>query len=176
MAPRSGILLNNHMGDFSGDSTWRNSVKPLHRPASNMAATIVRKDGKPILVIGSPGGPRIAPTVAQVITAVLDGWLPINEAIKAPRFFSKGNTLVVETRMPEETIKGLRAKGWKIEMNGSASAYFGGVHAILIDRPPTFSRSSGSTARRRTGRVVVLTDHPETSPATRFQSSRAAPA
>src|SRR4030065_439025 len=73
MAPNAGILLNNHMGDFSGDSTKKNSVMSLHRPVSNMAATIVRKDGKPVLVIGSPGGPRIASTVAQVIVAVLDG-------------------------------------------------------------------------------------------------------
>jgi len=134
MAPRSGILLNNHMGDFSGDSTRKNSVKPLHRPPSNMAATIVRRGGKRVLVIGSPGGARIAPTLAQVITAVLDGRLSLENAIKAPRFFPKGNTLVLETRMPAETVEGLRTRGWTIEMNGSASPYFGGVHAILIDQ------------------------------------------
>jgi len=133
MAPRSGILLNNHMGDFAGDSTRKNSVQPLHRPTSNMAATIVRKDGKPVLVIGSPGGPRIARTVAQVLTAVLDGRASLEHAIKAPRFFPKKATLVLETRMPAETISGLRAKGWNIEMNGSVNSYFGGVHAILID-------------------------------------------
>ncbi|MBP1658510.1 MAG: ggt [Bacteroidetes bacterium] len=133
MAPRSGILLNNHMGDFSGDSTRKNSVKPFHRPASNMAATIVRKGGKPVLVIGSPGGPRIAPAVAHVITAVLDGQLSLENAIKAPRFFPRGNTLVLETRMPAGTVEGLRARGWKIEMNGSTNAFFGGVHAIQID-------------------------------------------
>jgi len=149
MAPRSGILLNNHMADFSGDSTRKNSVKPLHRPTSNMAATIVRKDGKPVLVIGSPGGPRIAPTVAQVMTAVLDGWLSIDEAIKAPRFFPRGNTLVVETRMPGEIIRGLRAKGWMIEMNGSVSSFFGGVHAILIDR--TTRTLTGAADPRRDG-------------------------
>jgi gamma-glutamyltranspeptidase/glutathione hydrolase len=149
MAPRSGIMLNNHLGDFSADSTQRNSVKPFHRPASNMAATIVRKDGKPVLVIGSPGGPRIAPTVAQVITAVLDGWLSIEDAIKAPRFFPKGNTLVLETRMPAETVQGLRERGWGIEINGSTSSYFGGVHAILID--PVTRGLTGAADPRRDG-------------------------
>jgi gamma-glutamyltranspeptidase/glutathione hydrolase len=149
MAPRSGIMLNNHLGDFSADSTQRNSVKPFHRPASNMAATIVRKDGKPVLVIGSPGGPHIAPTVAQVITAVLDGWLSIEDAIKAPRFFPKGNTLVLETRMPAETVQGLRERGWGIEINGSTSSYFGGVHAILID--PVTRGLTGAADPRRDG-------------------------
>lgn len=149
MAPRSGILLNNHMGDFSGDSTHKNSIRPFHRPASNMAATIVRKNGKPVLVIGSPGGPRIAPTVAQVITAVLDGRLSIEDAIKAPRFFPVNATLVLETRMPPGTIAGLRTRGWKIDTNGSLNSYFGGVHAILVD--PVNRSLTGSADPRRDG-------------------------
>jgi gamma-glutamyltranspeptidase/glutathione hydrolase len=149
MAPRSGILLNNHMGDFAGDSTRKNSVQPSHRPTSNMAATIVRKDGKPVLVIGSPGGPRIAPTVAQVLTAVLDGRLPLQDAIKAPRFFPNKARLIVETRMPGETISGLREKGWDIELNGSVNSYFGGVHAILID--PDTRVLTGAADPRRDG-------------------------
>jgi gamma-glutamyltranspeptidase/glutathione hydrolase len=149
MAPRSGILLNNHMGDFSGDSTRKNSIRPFHRPASNMAATIVLKNSKPVLVIGSPGGPRIAPTVAQVITAVLDGRVSIEDAIKAPRFFPVNATLVLETRMPPGTIALLRARGWTIEMNGSVNSYFGGVHAILVDQ---VSRSlTGAADPRRDG-------------------------
>jgi gamma-glutamyltranspeptidase/glutathione hydrolase len=147
MAPRSGILLNNHLGDFSADSTRRNSVFPFHRPASNMAATIVRKDGRPILVIGSPGGPRIAPTVAQVIIAVLDGHLSISDAIKAPRFFPHGSTLVVESRMPAETLDALRGRGWSIAVNGSLNNYFGGVHAIAIE-PATHSMTGAADPRR----------------------------
>ena len=152
MAPRSGILLNNHMGDFSGDATRKNSVKPFHRPASNMAATIVRKEGKPVLVIGSPGGSRIAPTVAQVITAILDRRLGFEDAIKAPRFFPRGNTLILETRMPAGTVEGLRSRGWTIEMNGSASNYFGGVHAVLIDRAT--GALTGAADPRRDGAPV----------------------
>jgi gamma-glutamyltranspeptidase/glutathione hydrolase len=152
MAPASGILLNNHMGDFSGDSTRNNSIKPLHRPVSNMAATIVRKDGKPVLVIGSPGGPRIASTVAQVILAVLDGRLRLDEAIKAPRFFPLNSTLMVETRMPQSTLDGLEKLGWKIELNGSINNYFGGVHAVQID--PQTHRLFGAADPRRDGAPV----------------------
>jgi pimeloyl-ACP methyl ester carboxylesterase len=149
MAPRSGILLNNHLGDFSADSSRRNSVRPFQRPASNMAATIVRKHGKPVLVIGSPGGPRIAPTMAQVLTAVLDGRLPLEAALKAPRFFPQGSTLVIESRLPASSVDGLREKGWKIAVNGSLNNYFGGVHAVAIDSATR--RLTGCADPRRDG-------------------------
>ena len=152
MAPNSGILLNNHMGDFSGDSTRKNSVTSLHRPVSNMAATIVRKDGKPVLVIGSPGGPRIAPTVAQVIIAVLDGRVSLDEAIKAPRFFPLNSSLVVETRMPKSTLDGLEKLGWKIQLSESVNNYFGGVHAVQIDAKN--HRFFGAADPRRDGAPV----------------------
>jgi gamma-glutamyltranspeptidase/glutathione hydrolase len=152
MAQNSGVMLNNHMGDFSGDSTRRNSVKPFHRPPSNMAATIVRKDGKPVLVIGSPGGPRIAPTVAQVLIAVLDGRLRLDGAIKAPRFFPLNSTLMMETRMPQSTIDGLEKLGWTIRLNESLNNYFGGVHAVQID--PVTRRLFGAADPRRDGAPV----------------------
>jgi len=149
MAPHAGIMLNNHMADFSGDSTRKNSVMPYHRPVSNMAATIVRKNGKPILVIGSPGGPRIAPTVAQVLIAVLDGRLGLDEAIKAPRFFPANSTLMVESRLPQSTLDGLEKLGWTIQLNGSVNNYFGGVHAVQID--PVTHRLFGAADPRRDG-------------------------
>ncbi|MBF8294946.1 MAG: Gamma-glutamyltransferase [Bacteroidetes bacterium] len=152
MAPNSGILLNNHMADFSGDSTRKNSVTPFHRPVSNMAATIVRKDGKPVLVIGSPGGPRIAPTVAQVLIAVLDGKASLDDAIKAPRFFPLNSTLSVETRLPQPTIDQLQKLGWTIQLNGDLNNYFGGVHAVQID--PTTHRLLGAADPRRDGAPV----------------------
>jgi gamma-glutamyltranspeptidase/glutathione hydrolase len=152
MAPNSGVLLNNHMGDFSGDSTRKNSVTPFHRPVSNMAATIVRKDGRPVLVIGSPGGPRIAPTIAQVLIAVLDGRLRLDEAIKAPRFFPLNSTLMVETRMPQSTIDSLEKLGWTIRLNESLNNYFGGVHAVQID--PATHRLFGAADPRRDGSPV----------------------
>jgi gamma-glutamyltranspeptidase / glutathione hydrolase len=149
MVPEMGLLLNNHMGDFASDTLSRRGIYPLHRPPSNMAATIVRKDGKPILVIGSPGGPRIVPALAEVMIALLDFGKPLNEALDAPRFFPVGRTLVVETRIPKTTLDDLGKKGWKIYLNGAANNYFGGVNAIQID--PSTHQMTGCSDPRRDG-------------------------
>ena len=133
MVPEMGVLLNNHMADFSTDANGAKAMAPLRRPPSNMAPTIVRKDGKPVLIIGSPGGARIAPTLAQVLIAILDFGIPLHEALNAPRFFPAGKTLVVETRIADSTLAALKAKGWKPYPYGTINAYFGGVHAIQFD-------------------------------------------
>jgi gamma-glutamyltranspeptidase/glutathione hydrolase len=133
MVPELGVLLNNHMADFSNDSTGTKAMAPLHRPPSNMAATIVRKNGKPVLIIGTPGGARIAPTLAQVLIDILDFDLPLHEALNAPRFFPVGKTLVVESRISQPALDSLAAKGWKLHPLGSINNYFGGVHAVEFD-------------------------------------------
>lgn len=91
----AGFLLNNEMGDFNPIpgrtdtkgliGTDPNLVAPEKRMLSSMTPTIVAKDGKPILVIGSPGGRTIINTVFQVIVNVLDHEMNIARAIEAPR-------------------------------------------------------------------------------------------
>lgn len=91
----AGFLLNNEMGDFNPipgytDSkgligTKPNLAAPEKRMLSSMTPTIVAKDGKPLLVIGSPGGRTIINTVFQVIVNVIDHEMDIARAIEAPR-------------------------------------------------------------------------------------------
>ena len=91
----AGFLLNNEMGDFNpipGVTTSRgmigtkpNLVAPEKRMLSSMSPTIVAKDGKPILIIGSPGGRTIINTTLQVILNVIDHEMTVAEAIEAPR-------------------------------------------------------------------------------------------
>ncbi|MFZ5432573.1 MAG: gamma-glutamyltransferase [Calditrichota bacterium] len=147
MVPELGLLLNNHMADFSSDSVSRTAMAPFHRPPSNMAATIVRKDGQPILVIGSPGGARIASVIAQVLVDVLDFGMPLDEALNAPRFHPARKVLVVETRIPQSTLDELTARGWRVYPYGSVNNYFGGVHAIQIDQPTGELRGAADPRR-----------------------------
>ena len=91
----AGFLLNNEMGDFNPipgytDSsgligTIPNLVEPQKRMVSSMTPTIVAKDGKPVMVIGSPGGRTIINTVLQVIVNVIDHEMDIARAIESPR-------------------------------------------------------------------------------------------
>lgn len=91
----AGFLLNNEMGDFNpvpGETNRRgrigtkpNLVAPEKRMLSSMSPTIVAKDGKPVLVIGSPGGRTIINTVLQVILNVIDHEMDVAQAIEAAR-------------------------------------------------------------------------------------------
>ncbi|MBX2819008.1 MAG: gamma-glutamyltransferase [Rhodothermaceae bacterium] len=91
----AGFLLNNEMGDFNAipgvtNSSGRigtppNLIEPEKRMISSMTPTIVAKDGKPVIVIGAPGGRTIINTVLQVILNVIDHEMNIGEAVEAGR-------------------------------------------------------------------------------------------
>lgn len=149
MVPELGLLLNNHGADFNSDTTSVNPISPNRRPVSSMAPTIILKDGEPFLIIGSPGGTRIPAALAQVILAVIEFDVPLNEALDLPRFFPAGVNLVYEPRLPNETLDALAAKGWKPYPTEPISNYFGGVQAIHF--PMTGSKMIGSSDPRRDG-------------------------
>ena len=96
VAEGTGFLLNDEMGDFNPwpghtDTTGMigtppNIVAPGKRMLSSMTPTMVTKNGKPFLLIGSPGGRKIINTVLQVISNVVDFRMDLGEAIGAPRF------------------------------------------------------------------------------------------
>jgi gamma-glutamyltranspeptidase / glutathione hydrolase len=81
--PGTGILLGNAMGAFS--ETGANAVAPGKRMSSSMTPTVVSRDGKAALVLGSPGGDTIPNTVAQVLRNAVDGGMTIDEAVSHAR-------------------------------------------------------------------------------------------
>ena len=95
-AGKLGFLLNDEMDDFTSKpgvpngygliQGEANAIAPGKRPLSAMAPTIVLKDGKLFMVLGSPGGPRIISTVANILMGVVDYGLDIQQAVNAPRF------------------------------------------------------------------------------------------
>ncbi|MEZ4696236.1 MAG: gamma-glutamyltransferase [Rhodothermales bacterium] len=95
VVPGAGFLLNNEMGDFNpipGRTTTTgligtvpNQVEPQKRMLSSMTPSIVARDGKPVLAIGSPGGRTIINTVLQVILNVVEHDMNVAEAVEAPR-------------------------------------------------------------------------------------------
>ncbi|WP_372836309.1 gamma-glutamyltransferase, partial [Puniceibacterium confluentis] len=129
-----GFLLNNELTDFSFRSHAEgvpiaNRVEPGKRPRSSMAPTIVRKDGKPVLVVGSPGGSRIIGYVTQAIISYLDWGMDVQQAVAAPHGVNRFGTFDLEVGTLMETL------GPDLEMLGyevSVQALNSGLHAISI--------------------------------------------
>ena len=96
VVPGAGFLLNNEMGDFNPraglpDAKGRigtppNLVEPEKRMLSSMSPTIVVRDGKPLVVVGTPGGRTIINTVLEVLVNVVDHGMSMQDAVNAPRF------------------------------------------------------------------------------------------
>jgi gamma-glutamyltranspeptidase/glutathione hydrolase len=138
----AGFLLNNEMDDFSAKPGTpnmfglvggeANAVGPGKRMLSSMTPTILVKDGKTRLVVGSPGGSRIITTVLQVVLNVVDFKMNVQEAVDAPRFHHQWLPDVIRLErlgFPSDVVTALEAMGHSTEVG----ADMGDVHAIMID-------------------------------------------
>jgi gamma-glutamyltranspeptidase/glutathione hydrolase len=156
-----GFLLNDEMDDFSSKSGVpnayglvqgeANAIGPNKRPLSSMTPTIVVKDNKPFLILGSPGGGRIISTVANILMGVIDYDLNIQEAVNAPRFHHQW--LPDEIRMEKngfsrDTIRLLEQRGHKITFSDAWSD----GECIMID--PKTGERQGSSDPRNEGKAV----------------------
>jgi len=139
----AGFFLNNEMDDFSAKpgvpnqfgllGNKANSIQPSKRMLSSMTPTIVLKNGKPFLVLGSPGGSTIITSVLQVILNIIDFEMNIQEAVDAPSVHHQWypDEVYYEKRgLPLDVIENLKKRGHKlVERHG----FQGEVQAILID-------------------------------------------
>jgi gamma-glutamyltranspeptidase/glutathione hydrolase len=160
--PGTGIVLNNEMDDFSVapdtpnvygliDTRGANAVAPGKRPLSSMTPTILVKDGRPFMVTGSPGGPRIITTVLLGILNVIDYGMNVQQAVSAPRFHHQWvpDKLFVEPATPADVVAALRACGHPVvvsKRNWSAN------EAIVLD-PATGWQLGGSDPRTDGGAI-----------------------
>ncbi len=136
-----GFLLNNEMDDFASKQGVpnmygliqgpANAIAPNKRPLSAMTPTIVLRDGKLFLVLGSPGGPTIITTVANVLMGVVDYGMDIQQAVNAPRFHHQWmpDALRLERGFSPDTMKLLENMGHRITTRG----YWGEAECIMVD-------------------------------------------
>ncbi|MFO0986642.1 MAG: gamma-glutamyltransferase [Alphaproteobacteria bacterium] len=138
-----GFLLNNQLTDFSfvpaiDGKPVANRVEPGKRPRSSMAPVMVfDKEGRLLLVVGSPGGARIIAYVARTLTRVLDGGMDIAAAVAAPHVATTGAVAELE-------------QGTDAEALAERLARLG--HKVAVREPPaacTASRSGYADRRRR---------------------------
>ena len=150
-----GFLLNDEMDDFTSKTGVPNAygliqgavnaIEPGKRPLSAMTPTIVLKDDQLFLVLGSPGGPRIITTVANVLMGVIDYGLNIQEAVNAPRFHHQwlpDSIHLERVGFSADTYKLLSIKGHKLDFGG----YWSDAECIAIDLK-TGARLGASDAR-----------------------------
>jgi gamma-glutamyltranspeptidase / glutathione hydrolase len=126
VADGTGVLLNNELDDFTAAPGASNAFGlvgyepnlpgPGKRPLSSMSPTIVLKDGKPVLLTGTPGGSRIISAVLQVIVNVLDYHMDVAAAVAAPRLHHQWlpDVVRVEKGFSDDTLAALKAKGHQV--------------------------------------------------------------
>jgi gamma-glutamyltranspeptidase/glutathione hydrolase len=144
-----GFLLNDEMDDFSskpgvpnGDGLIQSSVNaigPGKRPLSSMTPTIVVRDGKTVMVLGSPGSSKIITTVANVLMGVVDYGMNIQEAVNAPRFHNQWlpDVVNVERWFSPDTLNLLQHMGYNVEIGlhygTNVSPYWSDAECIAVD-------------------------------------------
>lgn len=143
-AAKTGVLLNDEMDDFTSKigvpnlyglvQGEANAIAPGKRPLSSMSPTIVSKDGKPVFVVGTPGGSRIITAVLLTILNVVDYGMNVQEAVDAPRFHQQWlpDVTNVETfALSPDTRKILTDMGHNLGVPQPANH----LAAIIVDAP-----------------------------------------
>jgi gamma-glutamyltranspeptidase/glutathione hydrolase len=155
-----GFLLNDEMDDFSSKPGTpnlfgliqgpANAIGPGKRPLSSMVPTMVLKDGKLFLVLGSPGGARIITTVANILLGVVDYGLDIQEAVNAPRFHNQWlpDQSYIEPGISPDTIHILQRKGHTV----TPEHYWSDGECIAIDLKT--GERLGASDSRNNGRAI----------------------
>ncbi|HRO15740.1 MAG TPA: gamma-glutamyltransferase, partial [Paracoccus sp. (in: a-proteobacteria)] len=159
VAAGTGILLNNEMDDFTvkpgvpnlyglvqGEA---NAIEPRKSPLSSMSPTIVSKDGKPFMVIGSPGGSRIITITLQAIMNVIDHGMDIQEAIDAPRIHHQWlpDRVYMEPRaLSPDTLRLLVGMGYNVGIDPDWTIW-GEAAGILVGGKDLQEIEAGTGAR-----------------------------
>jgi gamma-glutamyltranspeptidase/glutathione hydrolase len=157
VADGTGILLNNEMDDFTqkpgvpnlyglvqGEA---NAIQPKKTPLSSMSPTIVTKDGKPFMVIGSPGGSRIITITLEAIVNVIDHGMDIQQAIDAPRIHHQWlpDTVYVEPfGLSPDTERLLAGMGYHLDLSDQT---WGQAAGILVGGKSLGEIEKGGGAR-----------------------------
>ncbi len=163
-----GFLMNDEMDDFSAKPGVPNSdgliqgaanaIGQGKRPLSSMAPTIVVRDGKTFLVLGSEGSSKIITTVANILMGVVDYGMNVQEGVNAPRFHNQWmpDALNVEQWFSPDTVQVLQKMGYNVEVGlhdgGAVYPYWSDAECIAIDTKT--GERLGASDGRHNGKAV----------------------
>jgi gamma-glutamyltranspeptidase / glutathione hydrolase len=168
IAGNTGFFLNDEMDDFTAKpgvpnlfglvQGKANAIAPGKRPLSSMTPTIVLKDGKPVLVVGTPGGSRIITTVLEVIVNVIDHGMTLQQAVDAPRIHHQWlpDSIAGEPfALSADTVKSLTDMGYQVV---ALEPWGAGNAAEVIGIAPMDPASSKALGFPRPGRFYGASD------------------
>ena len=175
VAPGTGFLLNNEMDDFTVKpgvpnlfglvQGKANSIAPGKRPLSSMSPTLVTKDGKTFLVVGSPGGSRIITITLETILNILDYGMAPQEAVDAPRIHHQwlpDEVFYEPYGLSPDTMKILEGMGYKLTEQapwGAAELVEMGTIGAPVQGTRSFGTGAGFSGNVRAGFVYGANDN-----------------
>jgi len=128
MVPGTGIIPNNYMQNFDPTPGKTMSILPGKRVPTSMAPIVIERDGAPLVALGLPGGTRIFTSAMQTVVNLVDHGMPLQEAVEAPRIWTDGGPLLIESGHVRHRA-GLEAAGHQVV---ETSCVGGGMNAIAF--------------------------------------------
>jgi len=154
VVPGTGMHLNNMLGEEDLNPQGFHRHEPGSRIPSMMAPTVVLRDGRPEIALGSAGSNRIRSAILQTIVGVVDHKLEAQAAVERPRVHYEDGIVEAEPGVDEEGLAAAERDGWKVRRWRERNLFFGGVQAAARD-PQTGELSGGGDPRRGGVAIVV---------------------
>ncbi|MEH6583778.1 MAG: gamma-glutamyltransferase [Halioglobus sp.] len=152
MTPGLGFMY----AQTGGMPRWLSEAKAGDRPRTNIAPTLVLRDGQPILALGAAGGPLIPPAIVQVISRVIDRGQSVADAVAAPRVTPRMNLLFFRFETDEAQIEATPLNGWSPEEQAELEAM--GIKVKTLERYSLFGRVHALSFDKQTGLWTGVAD------------------
>ncbi len=153
VVPGTGMHLNNMMGEEDLNPGGFHGHPAGARVPSMMAPTVVVRDGRPEMALGSAGSNRIRSAIVQTIAAVVDGGMAAQAAVDSPRVHVEGPLVEAEPGVDEHALAALAERDWQVKRWQERNLYFGGVQAVVRDAD---GRVTGGGDPRRGGVAIEV--------------------
>ena len=127
VVPGTGILLNNMAGEADLNPGGFGQLAPGARMSSMMAPTVIVRDGRPVVALGSAGSNRLRSAILQTVVNVVDVRMDLAEAVNRPRVHAEGGQLEVEGGISDEVVAALAGDGHVLHRWSDSNLFFGGV-------------------------------------------------
>jgi gamma-glutamyltranspeptidase/glutathione hydrolase len=154
VVPGTGVHLNNMLGEQDLNPLGFHQHPPGARVPSMMAPTVVLRDGRPEIAIGSAGSNRIRSAIIQTVLGVIDDGLAAQEAVSAPRIHVEERQVDAEPGVDDAALERLEQAGWTVRRWSELNLFFGGAQAVARNQESGELTGGGDPRRGGVAKVV----------------------